>query len=140
VFDVLNSDVSLVLQIVVLALIIFAVILKSKKKFRQHGLTMLGAVVLHIVSILAVMVPSFGLFIGSGSINLTDTVTVISLVHGFAGLIAALLGVWLVGSWHLKADMQGCFQKKRLMDMTFGLWVLAIVLGIVIYLKIVGAF
>jgi hypothetical protein len=140
VFDVLNSDVSLVLQIIVLALIIFAVILKSKKKFRQHGLTMLGAVVLHIGSILTVMVPSFGLFFGSGSINFTDTVTVISLVHGFAGLIAAVLGVWLVGSWHLKADMQGCFQKKRLMDLTFGLWALAIVLGVIIYLKIVGAF
>ncbi len=136
----LNSDVSLVLQIIVLALIIFAVILKSKKKFGQHGLTMLGAVVLHIVSILAVMVPSFGLFFGSGSINLADTVTMITIVHAFAGLIAALLGVWLVVSWHLKADLKGCFQKKRLMDVTFGLWVLAIVLGIIIYFKIVGAF
>ncbi len=137
---VLLSEVSLVLQIFVLVLIVFAVLLKSRKKFREHGLTMLGAVVLHIVSILAVMVPSFGLFFGAGAINLADAVTVITLVHAFAGVVAALLGVWLVGSWHLKADLQGCFRKKRLMDVTVGLWVLAIVLGIVIYAKIVGAF
>jgi uncharacterized membrane protein YozB (DUF420 family) len=134
------SQVSWVLQIFVLVLIVFAVGLKSRKKFREHGLIMLGAVVLHIVSILAVMVPSFGLFLGAGAINLADVVTVIIFVHAFAGIVAALSGAWLVGSWHLKADLQGCFRKKRLMDVTFGLWVLAIVLGIVIYAKIVGAF
>jgi uncharacterized membrane protein YozB (DUF420 family) len=140
VFVMVMSEVSLVLEIFVLILIVFAVGLKTRKKFREHGLTMLGAVALHIVSILAIMVPSLGLYFGGGSINLADIVTVITLVHASAGVIAALLGVWLVSSWHLKADLQGCFRKKRVMDVTIGLWVLAIVLGIVIYLKIVGAF
>ncbi len=133
-------EISLVLQISILVLFVFAVVMKSRKKFRYHGLVMLVAVALHIVGVLVVMVPSFGLFFGFGSINLADGITVITLVHAFAGVAAALLGVWLVGSWHLKTDLQGCFRKKRLMDVTSGLWMLAIVLGIVIYLKIIGAF
>jgi hypothetical protein len=62
-----------------------------------------------------------------------------TLIHVFAGLLAALLGVWLVSSWHLQTSLQTCFKKKRLMDVTLGLWLLAIVLGVVLYLAIIQA-
>jgi hypothetical protein len=53
-----ESTISLGIQIVVLALLIGAIFLKSKNKYRNHGIVMFSAVVLHIVSILAVMLPS----------------------------------------------------------------------------------
>jgi uncharacterized membrane protein YozB (DUF420 family) len=133
-----ESTISMGIQIVVLILLVGAVFLKTQKKYRQHGIAMLSAVVLHTVSILAVMIPSFAAFVGPGSVNFADTLVILTFVHVSAGLVAALLGVWLVGSWHLKVDMQGCFRKKRVMDITLTLWTLTIVLGIFLYLVIVG--
>ena len=136
-----GSTISLGIQIVVLGLLISAVFLKSQKKYRQHGIVMLSAVVLHVISIMVVMVPSFGAFFSmSGTVNFADILVSVTLIHVSAGLIAAVLGFWLVGSWHLKADLQTCFRNKRIMDVTFVLWSLAIVLGIALYLAIIQAF
>ena len=135
----IGSTVSLVIQIVVLALLIGAVMLKSQKKFRQHGITILSAVVLHIISIFAVMIPSYQAFFGaSGLIDYADVFVVLTLTHVAAGFMAALLGVWLVSSWHLQTNMQTCFKKKRIMDITLVLWLLAIIIGMVLYLKIIA--
>jgi len=134
-----TSTVSLGIQIVVLGLLIGAVFLKTHKKYRQHGIVMFSALALHIVSILAVMVPSFRAYVGPGVINFSDLWAIVTLVHVSAGFMTALFGIWLVGSWHLKTDIQGCFKKKRLMDVTLILWMLSIVLGILLYLVIVGS-
>jgi len=133
-----ESTISLGIQMLVLGLLISAIFLKSQKKYRQHGVLMLSAVALHWISILIVMIPSFATFFGAPStVNFADAIVIATLVHVLAGLIAAVLGVWLVSSWRLRADLQTCFRKKRVMDITFGLWSLAIVLGIVLYLAII---
>jgi uncharacterized membrane protein YozB (DUF420 family) len=135
----LESTISLVIQIAVLVLLIGAIVLKKQKKFRQHGITMLSAVVLHIIAILAVMIPSLAAFFGAPrSIDYADVFVVFTLFHVTAGIVAASLGVWLVGSWRLETNMQPCFKKKRIMDATLVLWVLAIITGMVLYLKIIA--
>jgi uncharacterized membrane protein YozB (DUF420 family) len=130
------STISLVIQLVVLGLLLGGVWLKATKKFRQHGIAMLIAVVLHAVMIFAWMIPSFDLFISPGPINLADTITVIILVHAFTGIIATVLGIWLIAAWHLKADMKTCFAKKRIMLATITLWLIALLIGFILYLKI----
>jgi uncharacterized membrane protein YozB (DUF420 family) len=134
-----ESTISLGIQMVVLALLIGAIFLKSKNKYRQHGIVMFSAVVLHIVSILTVMLPSFGAYVGPGVINFSDVWAIITLFHVSTGLIAVLFGIWLVGSWHLKTDIKQCFRKKRVMDATLILWILSILLGILLYTVIVGS-
>jgi len=133
-----ESTVSLGIQIIVLGLLGSALFLKTQKKYRHHGIIMFSAVILHIISILAVMVRSFAAFIGPGLVNFSDVLVMMALIHVSSGLVVALLGVWLVGSWHLKVDIQGCFRKKRVMDVTLILWMLTIALGIFLYLVIVG--
>jgi uncharacterized membrane protein YozB (DUF420 family) len=135
----IGSTVSFFIQIVVLALLIGAIILKRRKKFRQHGIVMLSAVMLHIISILAVMIPSFAAFFGgSGLVDYADVYVVLTLIHVATGVTSALLGVWLVSSWHLKVNMQTCFKRKRFMDVTMGLWSSAIIIGIVLFLKVIA--
>jgi uncharacterized membrane protein YozB (DUF420 family) len=134
----IESAVSLGIQMVVLGLLISGYLITRQKKYKQHGIIMLSAVVLHILSILAVMVPSFAAFLGySSSVNFADFLVIKMLIHVSAGLLAALLGVWLVSSWHLQVSLQTCFKKKRVMDVTLGLWLLAIFLGIVLYVAII---
>ena len=137
----LVATISLVIQIVVLVLLFGSIWLKGKKKFRQHGMTMLIAVVLHIVVILAWMIPSFSsVFSAPGAINLADMLTVAILVHAFTGIAAVILGIWMVASWRLQADMKTCFAKKKIMRVTLALWLTALVLGIILYLKIIQLF
>jgi uncharacterized membrane protein YozB (DUF420 family) len=135
------ATLSLVIQLVVIGLLFGGVWLKATKKFRQHGITMLTAVVLHAVMVFTWMIPIFsGLFRSSGSINLADTFTVIILVHAFTGIAATILGIWLVAAWRLQADMKTCFAKKSAMRITITLWLIALVIGIILYLKIIQLF
>jgi uncharacterized membrane protein YozB (DUF420 family) len=135
-----QSTISLGIQIVVLGLLLTAVFLKTQKKYKLHGTVMLSAVVLHIISILVVMVPSFGAFFSApSSVDYANIFTILTLVHVSSGLLAALLGIWLVSSWHFQTNLQPCFGRKRFMDVTIVLWSLAIALGIVLYLAIIQA-
>jgi len=133
------ATISLILQIIALILLFAGVGLKGRKKFHQHGIVMLIAVVLHTIIILAWMVPSFSLSFSS-SINLADMIVVTILVHAFMGIAADLLGIWLVASWRLRVDMKTCFAKKSLMRATMTLWLITLFLGIVLYLKIIQIF
>jgi uncharacterized membrane protein YozB (DUF420 family) len=134
---IFESTISLSIEMVALGLLISGYLLKRQKKYRQHGLSMLSALALHIVAILFVMVPSLAAFFSvPSSVNFADILVIVTLVHVSAGLLAALLGVWLVGSWHFQESLQTCFRKKRVMDVTLSLWLLAIALGLVLYLVI----
>ncbi len=137
----LAATVSLVIQIVVLVLLFGGIWLKGLKKFRQHGIAMLTAVVLHTVAVLAWMIPSFNsLFNSANAINLADTFTVTIIVHAFTGLAAVILGFWLVASWRLRADIRTCFAKKRTMRVALMLWLITLALGFSLYLKILQLF
>ncbi len=132
---------SLVIQLVILGLLLGGWWLKTAKKFRQHGITMLAAVVLHAIMVFAWMIPVFSTFFSSpGSINLADMFTVIILVHAFTGITSTILGIWIVASWRLQANMKTCFAKKRVMLVTITLWLIALVIGIYLYLRIIQPF
>jgi uncharacterized membrane protein YozB (DUF420 family) len=132
------STISLVIQLIVLGLLISGYLVKRQKKYRQHGMIMLSALLLHILTVLLVMIPSFGVFFSDVSmLNFADTLVIATLIHVSAGLSAVLLGIWIVGSWHLQASVATCIRKKRFMDLTLSLWFLAIFLGIILYWAII---
>jgi len=127
----LIATVSLVLQIIVLILLFGSLGLKGRKKLRQHGITMLIAVVLHTISILAVMIPSFGV-ITSGDFPVF--ISAVAYGHGITGIIAEVFGVWIIATWRLRTALQYCAPKKKLMRLTLIFWLIALFLGIVLYL------
>jgi uncharacterized membrane protein YozB (DUF420 family) len=134
----ITATTSLVIQLVVLGLLLGGWWLKTVKKLRQHGITMLAAVVLHAVMVFAWMIPIFNSLFGSlGAINLADMFTVIILVHAFTGIASTILGIWLVASWRLQANMKTCFAKKNVMWVTLVLWLIALVIGIYLYLRFI---
>jgi hypothetical protein len=50
---------SLIIQIIVLLLLFYSYWLKKKMQFRQHGIVMALATVLHLTMVLYIMIPSF---------------------------------------------------------------------------------
>jgi len=136
-----EATATLAIQIVVLVLLLVAMNLKNKKKFRQHGIMMTTAVVLHIIAILLVMIPSFSvLFMSAPGTIMINAIVIVSFIHVALGSIAVALGIWLAVSWHFKRDMQRCFANKRIMKPTLALWITALLLGVIMYITFWAAY
>jgi uncharacterized membrane protein YozB (DUF420 family) len=134
-FYTLIATVSLALQIVVFVLLVVGFYYKRRQKFRLHGTVMASAVALHLITVLAVMIPSFVLAIVPEYIvpEPLMLVSLAGLMHGVLGLITVGLGIYLVVAWGFRRNVQGCFARKRIMDLTITLWFVALILGFVIY-------
>jgi hypothetical protein len=136
----LTITTSLIIQIIVLFLLIYGYFLKRKLKFRQHGITMATAFILHLSLVFYVMIPSFVLavvpeYIVPAPLALTS---VVGLIHGILGTITLSLGVYLVGLWRFSKNIQGCINRKKYMLKTLTIWVTTLVFGITLYAIFIG--
>jgi uncharacterized membrane protein YozB (DUF420 family) len=120
-------------QVLILATLFASIAFKLKRRFFLHGATVLIALVMNTVSFLLVMLPS----LMNKEIFRTQSVFTpfysVTLAHAVLGAIAEILAVWLVASWHLQSSTRNCVRKRKVMDMTLVLWILALLLGILLY-------
>ena len=136
-FVLYASTASLTVELAVLGLLISAYYLKRKKQYRKHGLTMTAAVGLHFIPILTWMIGSLPSFFSVVAIDLSNPLILVAFGHALSGTLAAALGVWLVGAWHLQTNIKKCFARKQTMLTTITLWSIAIGLGIFLYMAVV---
>jgi len=131
----LIATTDLSIQIIVLFFLLYGYLLKMQMKFRQHGIAMLVAVVLHLAMLFSIMIPAFVLGVVPRFIvpNVYGVASVVTLVMGVIGALAVSLGTWLVASWRFQ-DVAGCFKKKRIMLATMAMWLVSLSLGIVLYI------
>jgi hypothetical protein len=130
----------LALQVSVLVVLAASMVLERKKKMRLHGHTMVAAVVLNIVSFVAVMGPAWD-SVGEGG---TGTMGMVALAHVGTGALAFLLSIWIAGSWFLQLTVlqantpkfMRCYGQKIPMWATLVLWVASLVFGIVLFLMV----
>jgi hypothetical protein len=124
----------ILLVFVVSMLIGLSVFLEKKKKFIWHGNVMLVAVM--IASLLAVVHMGYSfIFVVIELLGRFNWVAFLGLIHGFVGLSALLLGIWLVGVWAIgeSSELRFCAPKKGLMRKILILWAVALALGIIYY-------
>jgi len=109
---------------------------KKRRKFFLHGVTMIVAVALNALSFILIMGPSlFGL--GSFIIAQTlDMISIVAVIHGVFGAVTEILGLWVVGIWRLQSSIQKCVRKKRIMRVTLAIWLIALLLGILLYTRL----
>ena len=131
----LITDINLLIQIVSFMVLLVGVIYKIKGKFKIHGFLMGLAVLLHFITFVVVMGPSFseGIEFFTTSIDIgVQTMW----VHAITGSIALILGIILVGLWIVNSsNIAGCVKRKRIMDITVLMWALSLIFGIVTYLS-----
>ena len=131
----LITDINLLNQIIAFILILIGLGYKTKGKFRNHGLMMGAAVILHLISFLIAMGPSFlnGFQFFTTDTSLTGVQTM--WVHAVTGAVALALGILLVIAWIVRvSDIKTCIRKKRFMDVTILLWSISLIFGIATYL------
>ncbi len=128
----------LILSIMVLLLVAVATyVQRVRYKVRTHAVMMAVAWALNLSLIVLIMLPAFDTIssVGFG----VDWRFEALLVHHLLGLVALASSTLLVGSWLVRGRRPnsciGAPQNKRLiMRVTLVSWVLALVLGILIYI------
>jgi hypothetical protein len=130
----------LILQVSILGLLAASMVLERKKKMRLHGNTVIAAVILNIVSFVAVMGPAWD-NVGEGSAGI---IGIVGLAHVATGGLAFLLSIWLAGSWLLSSlflqsaapSFMRCYSQKIPMLGTLVLWTTSLVLGTVLFVML----
>ena len=137
----LIATVSLIIQVIVLLMLFYGYSLKRNSKFWQHGRIMAVALILHLITIFAIMIPSFVYAVVPSYIVPfpLELISIIGLLHGIAGITVMILGIWLVVAWHFKKEVTGCFKRKSIMRVTIVAWISALILGFVLYMLFYGA-
>jgi len=127
------AQINLVFQVVVMAVLFLSLGLKVRKKFVLHGVTMLVAFLLYIISFSLVMLPSL-LNLQEFIVNYPSSRLSIAVVaHAVLGGLTDILALWIIVSWRLRSNIQSCVRKKMIMRVTLMLWLTVLVLGIVTY-------
>ena len=131
---------NLVIQVVVFFLLAYGYNLKSKLRFRRHGIVMSTALILHLIMAAYVMIPSLVLAVINEYIIPTPlaSTSIVALIHVVLGSIALSFGIWLVASWRFRKNIQGCINRKKYMLKTLAVWVASLVFGIIFYAMLIG--
>lgn len=128
----ISPQVNAMFQLIILVLLVVGIGLKWRKKFALHGIILLVAVILNLVSFILIMLPS----LLRTEIIITQplqAVSIVALIHSSVGLVVMILGIWLVASWHLQSSIKICFKNKRLMRLTSILWIVVLLMGFLLY-------
>ena len=132
---IIQTDINLTIQIVMLIFIVISLIYKNKRKFKTHAELMGIAVILHLISFFAVMLPSFYYNLDYFVTATSDLGAQTIWIHAIPGALSMILGIFLVAAWVLSpANISACSKRKRLMDITIILWSISLIFGIASYM------
>jgi hypothetical protein len=132
-YVVILASLSLIVQIVTLAIIISGYVLKRRMRFIAHGTLMLVAVAMQFLSFLLIMGPAFLSLAENGLIKRPLWISIVTLSHVSFGGVALTTGIWITASWHLQTAIDNCIKKRIIMRYLIVVWIWALILGITLY-------
>lgn len=123
---------NLAVQLVLIVFVLGAVYLARKGRVVRHCTIQRATVSVQIITILAVMLPSL-----LGYIESVPTVPLLFpelLIHHTLGLV--LIGTWIYINLEVGRVIRPLVRRKAAMLFAFSVWVIAIALGVHLYLTI----
>ena len=126
------SEINLVNQTVVLAVVLVSMAFRMKGKYLVHGITMAVVVAWGLV---VTVFGSANFFNSSYTQTLTSPSLNLAVFgsHAFFGIAALASAIWLVALWRPHSTTFPA-KSKRIAQLTTILWVLAYVVGILVFL------
>ncbi len=124
--------INVVVQLALIVLVFGAVYLARRGRVKRHCTIQRGTVTIQIVLILSIMLPSL-----LGYIENVPAIPLFYpelLVHHSLGLI--LVGMWVYNNLEVGRVIRPLIRRKTAMRIAFGVWLVAIALGVNIYLTI----
>ncbi|MDD1721581.1 MAG: hypothetical protein LUP95_06310 [Euryarchaeota archaeon] len=127
---------NLVVQLVLIVFVLGAVYLARKGRVIRHCAIQRVTVSVQIIAILAVMLPSL-----LGYVENVPAVPLLFpelLIHHTLGLV--LIGAWIYINLEVGGIIRPRVRRKTVMRFAFSVWMIAIALGVNIYLTIYTSF
>jgi uncharacterized membrane protein YozB (DUF420 family) len=138
-FSFFAAQVDLILQISIFAFLIVGFALMRKRKVKAHANFMLAAVVLNLVSFIAIMAPAWD-SVGEGGVGRLSTIEMLHVTFGGLAMLSSLwvLGTWLVPTFLLQNAKLRCYGKlnKRIMWVVLTLWLISLIMGFVLFVMV----
>ena len=128
------ADLNLMVQIVLLVVLVAGLVQAKKRNLKVHHTWMTAIVVINAVFVIAVMNPSFFRILPSALRDPGAIEHVLPWPHVLVGGLAELMGLYAV-LW-MRMDLPELLHIRNIkwfMRITFLLWALALVGGIVLY-------
>jgi uncharacterized membrane protein YozB (DUF420 family) len=125
----IQSDLSLIAQVITLAVLMYSVTRTKKKEYMKHAYLMLGSLTLTLWNAFIVMVPKARSLV---RVYRPYGLSLLVRIHLTFGVIVLLLGFYLMWVWRLE-EPGPCFKQSGKMTILMGLWVLEALGGFVIY-------
>ena len=134
----LYADLSLILMLVSAALLTVGWRLAVGKRFEPHRWVQTAAVILSTLVALLVMIPSFIVYILPGIPGkLSQGTYGITTLHAIVGTLALVFGVFVALRGHERVPGPLRFDNYKLfMRAAYGLYMLATVIGVIVYLEV----
>ena len=133
------AQVDLVLQISIFVFLIAGFAVERKRKVKEHANLMLAAVVLNLISFVAIMAPAWD-NVGEGGTGSLSTIGMLHVTFGGLTMLSSLwvLGTWLVPTFLLQNSKLRCYGKfnKRIMWVVLSLWLVSLIMGFVLYIMV----
>ncbi len=130
---IFQTDVDLVLQFVVLAMLLVG-LAGRKRHVRRHTAIMAAAALLQLATFLEFMGPIFLNNLTFFMTQVTMPLVVTFLIHAFTGTVTLVLGLGLIVAWATNANTTApCYRRKRIMLWTEIIWGVSVALGILGY-------
>lgn len=127
-------DVTLLLEILIIPLLIIGWRLAKAGSLRRHGILMTTGVILHTLTILVAMIPSFLRYSGLLLENILSPGNFMTWVHVITGIIAWIMGIFLVAQWRLnRTSKMKCIKYSWIMPYLLVLWSFSLILGVAFY-------
>ena len=124
----------LVIQIAIFCVLVVDYFFIKKKNLRLHGLLMTSTFIANTILIAVVMLPPF---VGESTelfVNILEAESLLFLSHHVLGLVAELLGGFLVLRWVIKSFNVSFCKGQTLMKATLSTWLVSIILGVVLFI------
>jgi len=129
----LLSYIDLAIQIVILFILLIDYFYLQRKSIKNHGIVMGLAFLLNTILIAVIMVPPFLEEVAEMAEHSIDFNGGLLWGHHILGLAAEILAGFLVLKWVLRSFDSTTCKGKKLMKITYGIWILSIVLGLAIF-------
>ena len=129
-----NTALNLATQIITLGILFLSLYYKKKNNYKIHATTMSIAVVIHLLTFVLVMGPIFFEFFTFFSTETSLNYVQTTWIHAIPGAVALILAIFLILKWAInQQNIDGCFKRKKIMDITIVLWIISLLFGIITY-------
>ena len=128
----LTNEVVFVLQSVFLVVLFVSMAFRMKGNYFVHGIMMIVALIMGWVGFF-VVIPSYMDSSFMQPYKSPASTFVAFSLHTFLGVATLILGTWLVALWRPRST-EFAAKSKRIWQLTVIFWVLAYVVGVLLYL------